>query len=144
MRMASKKSPKVVIDTNVLIPAFIAHGASEIVWAYAIEGLIEACLSDFILKEFKRNMKNKFNLSKPELIISHIKSVVRIIEVNKNNLPKKVVVTKDPDDDNIFACAIACDADFIVTGDKELLKLENYEKTRIFSPRNLINLLDKI
>lgn len=41
--------------------------------------------------------------------------------------PLPAPVCRDPDDDAVLACAKAAQADFIVTGDKDLLVLEMFE-----------------
>jgi predicted nucleic acid-binding protein len=40
------------------------------------------------------------------------------------------------DDDNVIACAVAAGADYLVTGDSDLLVLKQYENITIISPRN--------
>jgi predicted nucleic acid-binding protein len=44
-------------------------------------------------------------------------------------------VSRDPDDDNILACVLAANADYLVTGDHDLLDLHEFERTRIIFPR---------
>ncbi len=41
------------------------------------------------------------------------------------------VVTKDVDDDAVIACALAAQADWIVSGDAHLLNLKHYQGMRI-------------
>ncbi len=41
--------------------------------------------------------------------------------------------SRDPDDDHVIACALAARADFLVTGDDDLLVLERVETIRILS-----------
>jgi len=45
-------------------------------------------------------------------------------------------VCRDRDDDLILACADTADADYLVTGDKDLLVLERYGRSKILSPRD--------
>lgn len=45
-------------------------------------------------------------------------------------------ICKDPNDDMIIACAIDAAADYIVTGDEDLLILKNYKDIVIINPRN--------
>ncbi len=44
------------------------------------------------------------------------------------------VVAADPDDNRVLEAAIEGNAEFIVTGDRHLLELREYEGTRIVSP----------
>jgi len=54
-------------------------------------------------------------------------------------LPKNVC--RDEDDVKVLGLAIASRADYIVTGDKDLLILEHYQKIPIISPRTLSDIL---
>jgi predicted nucleic acid-binding protein len=44
------------------------------------------------------------------------------------------VVTDDPDDDRILECALAGKANVIVSGDRHLLKLKEYQRMAIMRP----------
>ena len=48
----------------------------------------------------------------------------------------------DPDDDKYLATALAGRADVVVTGDKDLLRLEDYRGVRILSPRQFLELVE--
>jgi hypothetical protein len=50
-------------------------------------------------------------------------------------------VTRDPKDDAVVACAVEGEADFIVTGDQDLLALDSHEGTRMVTPREFLELL---
>jgi len=45
-------------------------------------------------------------------------------------------ICRDPNDDMIIACAIDAAADYIVTGDEDLLTLKRYKDIVIINPRN--------
>jgi predicted nucleic acid-binding protein len=51
-------------------------------------------------------------------------------------------VCRDPDDDVILLCAAEIQADFLVTGDKDLLELKVYQNFQILSPSNFELLFD--
>jgi predicted nucleic acid-binding protein len=50
------------------------------------------------------------------------------------------VVKEDPDDDRILECGATAKSDFIVSEDKDLLRLGQFGSTRIVSVRDFINL----
>jgi putative PIN family toxin of toxin-antitoxin system len=50
-------------------------------------------------------------------------------------------VTRDPKDDAIVACAVEGKADYIVSGDQDLLVLGEYETVRVVTPRQFIDIL---
>lgn len=45
---------------------------------------------------------------------------------------------RDADDDNILAAALSGQCDCIITGDKDLLVMKQYEGVEIFSPRDFL------
>jgi predicted nucleic acid-binding protein len=51
---------------------------------------------------------------------------------------------RDRDDDKVLAAAIAGKADLIVTGDEDLLVLGQHHGIRILSPRQFVELLDRL
>lgn len=62
------------------------------------------------------------------------------IRVDPDLQPK--VVIADPDDDVVVACAVAGDADYIVSGDRHLLKLGEHNDIPILRPTIFLALLD--
>jgi predicted nucleic acid-binding protein len=51
------------------------------------------------------------------------------------------VINEDAEDNKILECALAARADIIVSGNKHLLNLGTYKKTRILTPRESFNSL---
>lgn len=66
-------------------------------------------------------------LTKRGLMASELVSQIGLVSdvVSAPKLPHPVC--RDPDDDEVLACAVAVKADFIVSGDKDLLVLQSYE-----------------
>ena len=54
-------------------------------------------------------------------------------------LPKRIC--RDPDNDIVLATAVAGRADLVVTGDNDLLALRAFNGIRIFSPRQVLEIL---
>ena len=52
-----------------------------------------------------------------------------------------IKLVRDPADDKIVACALAADADYIVTRDKDLLSLGGHEGIRMITPERFLHLL---
>ena len=102
-----------VLDTNVLIAAFISKGSCHT--------LVEQCLSvhscmtsEFILNELREKLTKKFK-----------------------SAPLESNVCRDPDDDRVLATAITGNAVCIITGDKDLLILKKFGEIDILSPSEL-------
>ena len=51
------------------------------------------------------------------------------------------VVTEDPDDNVLLACAMAGQASFLVSGDPHLLRLGSYQGVRVLTPAACLLLL---
>jgi putative PIN family toxin of toxin-antitoxin system len=122
---------RVVLDTNVLIAAFISHGfCSE---------LLEYCgqqhrvvVSDFILAEFAERLVGKFKYSDQEAAAA----ADLITSVAETVIPASLgeSVCRDPDDDAILATAVAGHVACIVTGDADLLVLREFRGIAILRP----------
>jgi putative PIN family toxin of toxin-antitoxin system len=122
---------KVVLDTNVLIAAFISHGVcNELLEHCAIHH--EITLSPFILDEVREKLIQKFDFSIREAgaVIQLLKS--RVVLVTPHKLQKPIC--RDQDDDNILGTALAGNCECIVTGDKDLLALQRIQDVRIVTP----------
>lgn len=126
------KPVKVVFDTNVLISVFVFKGFSSKVFEYAVLHQ-KIILSNWILNELQDKLINKFKLKKIDIdvIIQLLKDRVEVVEP-KNEIPN---ICRDKDDNNILQLAAYINANYIVTGDKDLLVLKKFGETLIFSPR---------
>ena len=119
---------RIILDTNVLIATFIARGACAKLFEHCI--IIHTLItSEFILSEVTGKLAQKFKFSDERIIqVSELlRSRCYIIELEQR-------VCRDPDDDNILAAALAGECVCIITGDKDLLVLENFAGINIVSP----------
>ncbi len=122
---------KLVLDTNVLIAAFISHGTCNELFEHC--GIHhEIILSAFILDELAAKLTGKFKYTQldAESVVALVKSRSRILRA----LPSIPPTCRDPEDDNIIATAMAGKCACIVTGDKDLLDLECAGNIRIIAP----------
>jgi len=74
------------------------------------------------------------------------KEILRAIETNTIIVKPKLklhIIEEDAEDNKILECALASGADIIVSGDKHLLKLGKYRKTRIQTPREFFDSISK-
>ena len=60
------------------------------------------------------------------------------------DIPLKSRVCRDPDDDAVLACAVSTKADYIVSGDKDLLVLNEFEDTPILTVAHTLKILQTI
>jgi uncharacterized protein len=132
---------RIVLDTNVLISALAFPGSKPDQILHRIRGgEMDLYVSPFILSELDRVLRQKFRLSKGEANdrVGTIRSIAHLVSPSERI---RVVTAKD-DDNRILECALAAQADFLVTGDKEhLLPLGSFHDTRIVTPAQLMDLL---
>ncbi|MBW1768988.1 MAG: putative toxin-antitoxin system toxin component, PIN family [Deltaproteobacteria bacterium] len=131
---------RVVLDANVIIAAFAARGLCE--------SVMEVCLSDHeivlcddLLDEILRNLRLKIKL--PPSLVDDIGELLREHANISNPLPLTSDVCRDPDDIKILGLAVASNADYIVTGDKDLLVLKKFQGIHILNPRSFSDILHK-
>lgn len=126
---------KAVFDTNVLLAAFLTEGVCAKLLKRARKQQFDLITCPFILHEFERILSRKFSATKPEkenalaLITEAAQDVVQPSETSTG-------VCRDKDDDNVLACALEAEADYIVTGDKDLLALKVFRRIHIITPRD--------
>jgi uncharacterized protein len=125
---------RVVFDTNVLLAAFLTEGLCSKLLSRAKKRQFNLITCPFILREVERNLRKKFTVS-----VDQTKNVRNLIVEATSDIvePSEAVsrVCRDKDDDHVLACALEAKADYLVTGDGDLLILKKFHKTRIVTPR---------
>jgi len=131
---------KVVLDSNIFISGIIFGGKPRKIINLIIEGKIRLYISSDILLEIKEVLeRDKFGFSQTitQQIIFEIESLSYLV-TPKN---KHSIVSRDGDDNIIIDCAVEAKADYIITGDNDLLSLKEYKSTKIINASELISLI---
>jgi len=133
---------RVVCDTNVLVSGLLWKGNKFQVLRLASEGKVELCVSREILAELARVLHyprlEKF-VGNEERLLLMLARFSTVVEPREHVF----VIQDDPSDDKILECALAAKADYLVSGDKHLLKLKKFYKTRIVTARKFLERLSK-
>ena len=130
---------KAVFDTNVLIAAFLTEGLCSGLLIRARKQAFNLVLCGDIIREFEGILMKKFKLT--SIDISEISTIVsEAASEILHKLGPIPNICRDPNDDMIIACAIDAAADYIVTGDEDLLILKRYKDIVIINPRNFESL----
>ena len=125
---------KAVLDTNVLIAAFLTEGICAKLLVRARRRDFALILCDGIVQEFKRVLRKKFAVSPHDMSEALIILSEAALEIHGR--PDLITpICRDSDDDLILACARDAVADYVVTGDEDLLVLKNFEGISIVRPR---------
>lgn len=137
---------RIVLDTNTLVSGVIsANGAPRRLLDEARAQTFEMCTSTTLLAElFEVLTRDKFaaRLIQAGLTPLNIVSELRRMAcmVAPDNVPR--VIADDPDDDHVIACAVAAQANLIVSGDKHLHRLGGqYKNIRILSAGEAFELI---
>ena len=123
----------VVFDTNVLLAAFLTDGVCAKLLRRANRRSFDLFLCPVILREFERVLLRKFKATRAEAA----QAAALLMEAAQSLITHEEVLartSRDHDDDAILACARAARADYLVTGDADLLELGKFGKIKIISP----------
>jgi len=134
-------SVTVVFDTNVIVSALGFRGTPLEAVVYALNDTeTEVVASEATLAELERVMtydRLPFTDRDREQFLSILRREVAVAT------PAESVeaVERDPDDDAFLECALAGDADFLVSGDDHLLELGPFRGVEIVSPADFLEIV---
>jgi len=127
---------RVVFDTNIFLAAALKGGFSEDILRIASNtDLVTLVSSDDILEELSRKLIKRFQWEEAEtnFFIITIKEICEVVEINE----KINIITRDPEDNIILECAIAGNADLIISSDQDLIALKTFRGIGIIHPKTL-------
>ena len=132
---------RIVADTNVVISGLLWRGNQRAVLEAARDGRLSLFTSVVLLGELELVLgREKFavrlklaSLTPRDLVLGYA-ALATIVE------PAKIepAIIDDPDDDNVLACAVASRCEAIVSGDRHLLRLKQYDEIRILTSAELL------
>ena len=131
---------KIILDTNVIISSFAARGLCQSVFELCLDRF-DIAISSSLIEEIRSVLKNKLKL--PEILI---KEILDYLTENAALYKTKALpsgVCRDPKDDHIIALAESAGADYIITGDEDLIIMKKHGSTRIVTPRQFWQLSKK-
>lgn len=135
---------RLVVDTNVLVSAFLWEGTPGRLIELAGEKVVRLYTSRGLLEELAATL-NKKKLVKP---VAATGLTAAQMLANYRRLATLVTarqltdqVSRDADDDQVLACALAARADLIVSGDDDLLTLKDFQGIPIVSPAEALRIV---
>lgn len=131
---------KVVLDTNIFISGILVEKGNPaiVIKAWKRAHKYQLFITEEIIREILRVMKR---LNIPQSIINEWDVVIRKNAVKIISGKKVEVIKDDPADNKFLECALECQADYIVSGDKHLKNLNRFKKTRIVNPEEFLKIL---
>ena len=138
---------RVLLDTNILISYLLNRRINSPVTQVVEAGILgefTLLLPEALLEEFSTSIPNKPYLAEritptemeqfTSTLLAHCETIPKISEP----IP---AVTRDPKDDYLLSYAVIGEADFLVSGDEDLLVLGQVQGVRICRPRDFLEQL---
>ncbi len=132
------KNKNVILDTNLWISFLISKDYSFLD-NYVLKGKVKLIFSEELFGEFisiteRPKFKKYFSKSDVDKLIQTIDKYGILIKVTS-----EIKLCRDIKDNFLLNLAVDSNADFLVTGDKDLLEIKNIHKTNILTIRELMD-----
>jgi putative PIN family toxin of toxin-antitoxin system len=137
---------RAVLDTNTLVSAILVPGGLPVRILFAAYANVFLCFSsDVIISEVmsalgRERIRRKYHLD--PAIMSRVEAFLSSDPVRVPLTVSVRGVATHPEDDLILATALSAQADYLVTGDRQLQALRTFQSVQIVSPREFVTLLD--
>lgn len=132
---------RIVLDTNVFISGIFWEGnfCSQIIDKWR-KGRFQLISSPKLVKELVETLRS-FKISMDKELIEEWKNIILENSVMVYPIVTIKAVNDDPEDDKFVEAAVYGEADFIISQDRHLLKLEEYNKIKILKPEEAVLIL---
>lgn len=136
---------RVVADTNVVVSGLLWKGPSRHLLDLARSGAVTLFTSPQLLAELldvlqRPKLERRLEQAgvTPWELVAGYGVLARLVTAPQ----RPAVVLDDPDDDRVLECAVASDAELVVSGDQHLLDLSEHEGIRILRSREAVEMVD--
>lgn len=127
----------VILDTNVVVSALIGNSIpTRIVNEYILTKAVQLCLSQQVYEEFVEVLaRDKFSkipnfAAKSSIVLKKLADIAEFYEPSN-----RLAILPDADDDMFLDLAMASAADILITGNTQDFPMQQFEQTRIATPR---------
>ena len=131
----------IVLDTNCLLQALPSNSPFHRIWTEVLEGRICLCVNTDILEEYEEILAIK---TTPEIARNIVEAIANLsTTVFQNTYVHFELLPADSDDNKFVDCAVASDAEYIVTNDKHFNPLKEipWPKVEIIKIAEFIKLI---
>lgn len=140
--MPKSKKIRVIIDTNLFVSFLIGKQLKNLKSLIVLNS-IELIFSDQIIQELKLvGDRPKFD---KYFTNANLKDLIELIYLigQVYQLDNVASICRDPKDDFLLELADRSKADFLISGDKDVLAIKNYKKTKIITLTEFDKILRK-
>ena len=132
--MPSQKPSKIIIDTNIWI-SFLIGKELQYLKDLIVNEKVKIITTDQLINEIRLvtsrdKLKKYFNPDK----VSDLISLLDIL-ADKIKIKKTEKICRDPKDDFLLALSKESSANYLITGDKDLLDIKIYGRTKIVTAK---------
>ena len=113
----------IVLDTNCLLQALPSKSPYHKIWTDVLAGEISLCVNTDILEEYEEILAQK---TSPDIAHNVVEAIANLTTTTMQNTYMHFeLLSTDLDDNKFVDCAIAADAEYIVTNDKHFNPLKD-------------------
>ena len=134
--LIAKPNLSIVPDTGFYIAAILKNGyARSYLLGKGSKFLTyKLYTSEAILLETQSKLENKFGFER-EKVVGSLQDIRRVVKIVHPTI--KLEISRDSDDNKIIECAVEAKANIILSFDKDLLDLKEYDNIKLIHPREL-------
>lgn len=139
--MTLKTKPRVILDTNLLVsraltPSSVIAGAVRLIIDHSHLLVSQATMDELATVLVRIQSKGYIKQDETLRIIHGYKEVVEWVPIIE-----RIQACRDPKDDKFLELAVNGNAEYLITGDKDLLELQPFKNTSILSAKDFIDAL---
>ena len=137
---------RAVVDTNVIVSALIRpKGRAAVLWRRLSEEAFTAVFSPELIDEIAAVLGHPKIRVKYRTSPKDLEDIAALFALRGDlvTCEERIRLCRDPDDDFLLETAVSGNADYLVTGDEDLLSLKKLRQTKILKPASFLAILEK-
>lgn len=139
-------TPRVVFDANLLVSYLLVHRPpiATLVDDYLAQGRFTLITAPELLAELARvlrylRLQRHYDDATRDRFVALVAALSEVVELPEVIPP----ISRDPDDDQVIACAVVSRADAIISGDKDLLVLKQVGRIPVLTAAEFLEQVEK-
>jgi putative PIN family toxin of toxin-antitoxin system len=134
---------RITPDTNILVSGLVfRRGKPHQLLRMALEGTVSMTVSQAIIGETLDVLGRKFGATADDL--DEARAIIQEAARTVTPTVQLDVIKEDPPDNRILECAVTAGSNYIVTADKDLLRLGHYDAIQIVTVSELVDTLERL